>query len=138
MNGPISACLRMLVLLSSCLSCNAIRDKVDQVGLEPWPENVHLQVVGAQQVFDKNWEVKFNIQNDADSPFVLERLTEKQAKLILNDGTRRPLHPISFGLKKPLKLSPHERKVSSLLFRASDSKPEAILLRGERFPIPSP
>jgi uncharacterized membrane protein YfhO len=138
MIGTTSSRLGILVLLSSCLSCNSIKDKVDQIGQEPWPQNVHLQVLGARQVFDENWEVKFNIENDGDSPFSLQELTEKQAKMILSDGTRRPLHPISFGVKKPLKLAPHERKLSAFLFRASDSKPEAMLLRGEKFLIPSP
>jgi uncharacterized membrane protein YfhO len=138
MIGTTSSRLGILALLSFCLSCNSIQDKVDQIGQEPWPENVHLQVLGARQVFDKNWEVKFKIENDGDGPFSLQELTEKQAKLVLSDGSRRSLHPISFGIKKPLKLAPHEHKSSALLFRASDSKPEAMLLRGEKFPIPSP
>jgi uncharacterized membrane protein YfhO len=138
MIGTTSSRLGILALLSLCLSCNSIKDKVDQIGQEPWPENVHLQVLGARQVFDKNWEVKFKIENDGDGPFSLQELTEKQAKLVLSDGSRRSLHPISFGIKKPLKLAPHEHKSSALLFRASDSKPEAILLKGKRFPVSSP
>jgi hypothetical protein len=138
MIGTTSSRLGILALLSFCLSCNSIQDKVDQIGQEPWPENVHLQVLGARQVFDKNWEVKFKIENDGDGPFSLQELTEKQAKLVLSDGSRRSLHPISFGIKKPLTLAPHERKLSAFLFRASDSKAKAMLLRGEKFPIPSP
>ena len=138
MIGTTFPSLRVLALLAFCLSCNSIKDKVDQLGQEPWPQNVHLQVLGARQVFDNNWEVKFKIENDGDGPFSLQELTEKQAKLVLSDGSRRSLHPISFGIKKPLKLAPHEHKSSALLFRASDSKPEAMLLRGEKFPIPSP
>ena len=120
------------------LACNSIKDRVEQIGQESWPEKVQLQVVGVRQVFDKNWEVKISLQNDGDAPFPLENLTDKQAKLILSDGTRRALHPFSFGLKKPLVVGPHEHKASALLFRASDSRPEAILLKGRRFPIPSP
>lgn len=120
------------------LACNSIKDKVDQIGQESWPENVQLQVVGVRQVFDKNWEVKISLQNVGDAPFSLENLTDKEAKLILSDGTRRPLHPFSFGLKKPLVVASHDRKASAFLFRTSDSRPEAILLKGRRFPIPSP
>ena len=87
MIGTTSSRLGILALLSLCLSCNSIKDKVDQIGQEPWPENVHLQVLGARQVFDKNWEVKFKIENDGDGPFSLQELTEKQAKLVLSDFT---------------------------------------------------
>jgi len=130
--------LAVALVFIAPLACNSIKDKVDQIGQESWPENVQLQVVGVRQVFDKNWEVKVSLQNDGDAPFSLENLTDKQAKLILRDGTRCALHPISFGIKKPLVVASHAHKDSAMLFLASDSGPEAILLKGRRFPVRLP
>jgi len=105
---------------------------------DTWPKAVQLAVVDARQAFEQNWEVKIRLSNDGDSDFIMDRLADADAQLVLSDGATRSLHSVSVGRKKSVTVTAHSTKSTSLLFQSSKAKPVALQLKGRTFPIQIP
>lgn len=104
-------------------------------GIETWPQQVRLSVVGVRHTFDDNWEVKVRLTNEGDADFVLDQLPDSEAQLRMDNGTKLALHAISLGRAKKVVIRAHDAKSTAFLFQSSRAQPIELALKGKRFPV---
>ncbi len=125
--------LGLAIILGSC-DREAQPDEPKYELRDGLPEGLSVAVREVKPSFDGNWEVVLLLENFGDRPIVLENLKDETTKLVMSDGTSRPLHGISLGRAKPVKVRAGARHRTSLLFTSSTAQPVTLVLKGRELP----
>jgi len=137
--GALKGCLMLLTALGLAACETRIENKAAREARRPsWLDHAKISVTGSKPAFENNTEVMINVLNTGDEPIVIRGLEQPQAAALVHVGgkTAAP-HRVSVGVAKPIVVAPRESKATSLLFQASEGRPEALSLFGKTYPLPA-
>jgi hypothetical protein len=136
----LKGCLILLTALGLAACEKKIEDKAEEEARGPsWLDHAKISVTGSKPAFENNTEVMIKVLNTGDEPIVIRGLEQSQAAVLLHAGgkTAAP-HRVSVGVAKPIVVAPRGSKATSLLFQASEGRPEALKLYGKTYSFPAP
>jgi hypothetical protein len=118
--------------------CGLLACKNESSARQPeWLQKVDVSVSKAQPAFDGNTEVFLALHNTSSTPLAIAHLDQPNAAVLERAGGKTsPLHRISVGVAKPIRVEPHATKTTSLLFQAGEGAPAKLNLYGKTFDVP--
>jgi hypothetical protein len=135
----LKGCLILLTALGLAACEKKIEDKPAEESRGPtWLDHAKISVTGSKPAFENNTEVMIKVLNTGDEAIVILGLEQPNAAVLLHVGgkTAAP-HRVSVGVAKPIVVAPGQSKATSLLFQASDGRPEALKLYGKTYSLPA-
>ena len=136
--GKKQLCL-VLALLLGATACDSDRAKPasSKAKAPTWLDKVEIQIVGVEPSFEENIEVSLELVNHADQAFSIEGLGMGEVVRLLDDqGKLAPLHRVSVGLAKPIRVRPGATTKASLLFTPLPGKPAKLRVYDRTLPVP--
>lgn len=126
-------------LVSLCgiaaIGCEESKSAGPQPEQDRLPESLSVVATGTKAAFEKNWEVALVLETRVDRSFVLEGLDAASARAVTGAGKVCPIHQLSVGRAKPVRVPAKGRKRASLLFGPCEERPTAVIVKGRQIPI---
>lgn len=101
-----------------------------------WLSFVTVKVERTRPAFDNHTEVFVALANQGQEPIEIRDLAADGAVRLAHAGGIAALHPVSVGVKKPIRLRPGQVTQTSLLFEATPGAPRALQLYDTSVPVP--
>lgn len=102
-----------------------------------WLDEVEIRVVGAEPSFEGNVEVSLEVVNHAKQELSIQGLAKGDlVRLIDAQGNLAPLHRISVGAAKPIRVRAGATMKTSLLFTPLKGRPSTLRFYDRRLPLP--
>lgn len=136
--GAFKGCFVLLAALKLTTCETNAENKAEREAHRPsWLDHAKISVTGSKPAFENNTEVMIKVLNTGDEPLVIRGLEQPQAVALHTGGKRAAPHRVSVGVAKPIVVAPRGSKATSLLFQASEGRPEALSLYGKTYPLPA-
>ena len=137
--GAFKGCFVLLAALKLTACETNAENKAEREARRPsWLDHAKISVTGSKPAFENNTEVMIKVLNTGDEPLVIRGLEQPQAVALVHTGGKSAApHRVSVGVAKPIVVAPRGSKATSLLFQASEGRPEALSLYGKTYPLPA-
>ena len=130
----------VLPLLFGVIACDDDRAEPasQQVRAPKWLEDVEIGVLGVEPAFDDNVEVSLTLVNHGNNAFTIDGLGEGEVVRLLDEkGKLAPLHRVSVGRAKPIKVRPRATTTTSLLFTPLPGIPTTLRVYDRTLAVPA-